>query len=257
MTARVAEEVGQPVPNRQPSEVLRILHVPKGGAGHPPSWTRGVFVGVATDLLHVRREALNRVPGLAELTVLRSDHGVVVHTTAAPRRGTPPSRRGTSDGPRGWAGRARACRHRTDPGVPRASRFGPGLAVRHTTARSLGQSAAGWRRLEPRAPRAWSRPWRRFRTSVFPMSAEPGGSPMMPLPSRQHGRRRSRRGRSRTTYPGGRFPAYSSWESGSATAAMRTRGSRTARSAYNCPRSPAPTIMREIWRAIFILCGLS
>jgi 3-oxoadipate enol-lactonase len=41
----------------------------------------------------------------------------------------------------------------------------------------------------------------------FPMSAEPGGSPMTPLPSRQHGRRRSRRGRSLTTYPGGRFPA--------------------------------------------------
>jgi hypothetical protein len=44
----------------------------------------GVFVSVATDLLHVPRAALKRVPGPAELTILRSDHGIVVHTADLP-----------------------------------------------------------------------------------------------------------------------------------------------------------------------------
>src|SRR5215211_6331670 len=67
--------------------------------------------------------------------------------------------------------------------------------------------STGLRRLEPRAPRAWSRRWRRSGTSAFPMSAEHGGSPMTPLPSRQRGRRRSRKDRSLTIYGRGRFPA--------------------------------------------------
>jgi pimeloyl-ACP methyl ester carboxylesterase len=64
--------------------------------------------------------------------------------------------------------------------------------------RSPGRSATGSRRLEPRAPRAWSKRWRRSGTSAFPMSPEHGGSPMTPLPSRQHGRRHSRKDRSLT-----------------------------------------------------------
>ena len=59
--------------------------------------------------------------------------------------------------------------------------------------------------------------------SALPMNAERSGSPMTPLPSRQPGRRHSRKDRSRTIFGRGGFPASSSWEPPITTSSSRRR----------------------------------